>query len=381
MLEMNICICFNIVMKTKIWVIIALIIIILVGVGLSQNYGKAKGGPIKVGATLSLTGAAAFWSESAKNGAEMAVEEINSKGGVNGRPIQVIYEDSQSNPSKDVSSFHKLVNVDKVDVMISDVWAFLSNPLVPLSESNKIVTISPTVMDNSVEGTSTYFFTMGHTTSSIKGAIEKFFDVNPSAKTVGIICWNANTWGVAFTKAYEDVAKERGIKIVAETCSGDFMVDYRIEAVKMKAANPDVILVVGWGDRAVKTLKNLGVNIPILVDSNLVDGFENSDSVSLEQLKNVFVIDWRPNQEFASKYKNKYGKYPVLEAQNSYELIRSIAKAYENSPNDLLAGLKKVKYESVDGNIDFTSGTNINPNKSQAGLFKILGKGNYEEVK
>jgi branched-chain amino acid transport system substrate-binding protein len=312
----------------------------------------------------------------------MAAQEINSNGGIDGRPVQIIYEDSQTNPAKGVSSFQKLISIDKVDVVMSDVWAFLSNPLVPLSESNKIITISPTVMDNSVEGTSTYFFTMGHTTSSIKSAIEKFFDVNPSAKTVGIICVNANTWGRAFTKAYEDVIKERGKEIVVKSCSNDNnVIDYRLEAAKIKEAKPDLVLVNGWGDRAVKSMRDFGITSPIIVDSNLVDGFENSGSVSLEQLKNVFVIDWRPNQEFALNYKKKYGKYPVLEAQNSYELVRSIAKAYKNNPTNLLDGLKKVKYESVDGNVDFTSGTNVNPNKSEAGLYIILGKGDYEKVK
>ena len=369
-------------MKKYIWAIIIIIVIILVTIGVNQNPKKTTDNPIKIGAVISLTGPAAFWSESAKNAAEIAVSEINSAGGVKGRPLQIIYEDSQTNPAKGVSSFQKLVSVDKVDVIMADVWAFLANPLVPLSETNKIITISPTVMDNSVEGTSTYFFTMGHTTSSLKGAIEKFFDVNPSAKTVGIICVNANTWGRAFTKMYEDVAKEKGKSIILESCSNDNNVpDYRLEAAKIKEAKPDLILIDGWGDKAVKAIRNLGVNSPIIADSNLVDGFENSGSVSLEQLNNVFVIDWRPNQDFSLKYKAKYGKYPVLEAQNSYEMIRSIAKAYENNPTNLLEGLKKVKYESVDGNIDFTSGSNITPNKSEAKLYIILGRGDYEEVK
>ena len=218
----------------------------MVGILINQNSKKTSVNPIKIGAVYALTGAASFWAESAKNGADMAAQEINLNGGIDGRPVQIIYEDSQTNPAKGVSSFQKLISIDKVDVVMSDVWAFLSNPLVPLSESNKIITISPTVMDNSVEGTSTYFFTMGHTTSSIKSAIEKFFDVNPSAKTVGIICVNANTWGRAFTKAYEDVIKERGKEIVVKSCSNDNnVIDYRLEAAKIKEAKPDLVLVNG----------------------------------------------------------------------------------------------------------------------------------------
>lgn len=341
-----------------------------------------SGEVIKIGAIYGFTGSASFWAEYAKNATDMAIEEINQEGGVNGRPIQIIYEDSKSNPANSVSAFKKVVEVDGVDVVIGDVWAFLANPLIPLADQSKIVTISPTVMDASVEGKSDYFFTLGHSMQSVKEAVRTFLRKYPNASRVAIIC-GKDPWGAAYTKMYEDVVKEEGRTIVEKNCVLNFdpTYNYLTESTKTKNAKPDVILVNGIAYSVVKSLKSMGVNVPIVADSNLVDGFENIGAISLAQLDNVYAIDWRANKEFLEKYKDKFGKYPVLEAQNSYEVIRSIAKAVENNPSDILSGFKEVKYESVDGTIDFTEGTNINPNKADAKLYKILGKGSYEEIK
>ena len=65
---------------------------------------------IKIGAILPLTGETMVWGENSRNGMQLAVEEINSAGGINGKLIEIIYEDSQCNPSKAVSSIQKLVS-------------------------------------------------------------------------------------------------------------------------------------------------------------------------------------------------------------------------------------------------------------------------------
>lgn len=368
--------------KIVAWIVVIVIVVLAVSAVSKKQKTELSGEPIKIGVVYALTGIASSWTEFGRNAANMAAEEINSSGGVNGRPIELIYEDSQTNPAKSVSAFQKLVTIDKVDAIIGDVWAFITNPLIPLSTQNKIVVISPTVMDASVEKPGgDYFFTLGHTMGGIENSVRNFFDLNPQAKTAGLICWGVDAWGLAFTDVYERIAKEKGVEIIVKTCTTDFSPNYRNEAAKIKAAKPDVVLVNGVGGLAVNSLRTFGVMTPIIADSNTIDGFENQGSVSLEQLKDVYVIDWHPNKKFADSFQNKYGAYPILESQNSYEAVRSIAEALKNNPKDILAGLKEVKYTSVEGVIDFTTGTNINPNKTEAKLYKVIGKGNYEEIK
>ena len=374
--------------KKSLWIAVVLVIVLVV-IGISVS-GKKKvsqtdAQPIKIGGVYALTGIAASWTEVGKDAAQLAADEINASGGVNGRQIQLIFEDSQTVPARGVSAFQKLVGTDHVDAVIGDVWAFLTNPLIRPSTESKTLLISPTVMDTSVEQPGgPYFFTLGHQMTGIEPAIRKFFDLYPNAKTAGLLCWGVDAWGLTYTAEYEKIAKERNVKIVAKTCTNDFNPDYRNEAAKIKAAKPDVVLIDGLGDRAINTLRTFGVTAPIVADSNAIAGFETSDSVSLDQLKNAYIIDWHANDAFIKTFKAKYGKYPILEAQNSYEAVRSIAKALAANPTDIVAGLKTVKYSSVDGKdgiIDYTNGTNSNPNKTAAGLYRVLGKGNYELVK
>jgi branched-chain amino acid transport system substrate-binding protein len=361
-----------------------IVIILVIWTIAAHKKTDSSANPIKIGAVYGLTGIASSWTEVAKDAANMAADEINAAGGVNGRQIQMVYADSATDPAKSVSAFQKLTSVDHVDAAIGDVWAFLTNPLVPISTQTKTVLISPTVMDASVEKPGDYFFSLGHQMAGIEPAINKFFDQYPKAKTASLICWGVDPWGLSFTAEYEKIAAQRGVKIVMKTCTKDFTPDYRNEAAKAKAANADVILVDGLGDRAINTLRTFGVMSPIVADSNAIAGYEVGGTVSTEQLKNAYIIDWHASDDFVKKFEAKYGIYPILEAQNSYEAVRSIAKGLQNNPTDLVMGLKEVKYNSVDGAngvIDFTTGTNINPNKTPASLYTVHGKGQYEIVK
>ena len=74
------------------------------------------------------------------------------------------------------------------------MWSFITNPLIPIAEDKKVVLISPTVMDKSVEGESDYFYTLGHTVDSQRNAVNKFLEMNPGAKTAAVFCWD-DAWG------------------------------------------------------------------------------------------------------------------------------------------------------------------------------------------
>ncbi|MEK7136245.1 MAG: ABC transporter substrate-binding protein [Patescibacteria group bacterium] len=366
----------------KIWGGVAIIVIIL---GLAWYFQTNKtvpatGEPIKIGVVYGLTGSASAWTDYGKKALEMAAEEINEDGGIKGRPLELVFEDSETNPAKSVSAFQKLVTIDKVQVVIGDVWSFITNPLIPLADQNKIVLISPTVMNRAVEGASPYFFTVGHTVEGQRPAVEKFFNINPDIKTASILCWN-DAWGKAHSQLFRQVATEKGIKILSEECTADFISTYRTELLKIKATDADALLVTSSSPVALfKAYTDLGLRQKVLATTIVVDGIE-AQGMPREYVKNVWFMDWRPNEEFARKFEDKYGVYPILEAQNHYEALRSIAKGLENNPDNLLEGIMKVKYNSADGQLDFTAGDNTTVNKAEAKLYTVNPDEGYTEVK
>ncbi len=96
----------------------------------SATASAAPKAPIKVGALLPLTGPSGATGQDMKDGYELAVEQINAAGGINGANVQVIYEDDKNDPATAVASWEKLVNSDKVEVMMGGLASTISLALV-----------------------------------------------------------------------------------------------------------------------------------------------------------------------------------------------------------------------------------------------------------
>jgi branched-chain amino acid transport system substrate-binding protein len=127
--------------------IVAIIIIVLIGWSLKGKSTPSSTGkePIKIGAVISLTGFAAPWGEYSKNGIDLAVKNINEKGGIDGRNVEVVIEDDHTDAKDSVTAYNKLVNVDHVDGVIGSIFDFTSQPLIPLAASNKTTLLVPEV--------------------------------------------------------------------------------------------------------------------------------------------------------------------------------------------------------------------------------------------
>lgn len=120
--------------------LVAIIAVIIIILAFNQLKTTPKDtSDIKIGSVAPLSGDAASLGEFIKNVTDMAVEKVNADGGVNGRKISVIWEDDQCNPSKAVSSVQKLINTDKVKIIIGstcsgDVVSFL-----PIAKQNNVM--------------------------------------------------------------------------------------------------------------------------------------------------------------------------------------------------------------------------------------------------
>jgi len=353
----------------KIWIVV-LVLIIIVFIGWRLYVNLVPSGTIKIGAVLSLTGQASTWSEYAQKAADLAVKDINDSGGVNGKKLEIIYEDGQTQPAVAVSAFQKLISADNVSVAIGDVWSVLTNPLIPIADTSKVVLISPTVMDQSVEGSSTYFYTLGHTVDSQKSAIEQFLAMNSTTKTAAIVCWN-DAWGQAHTDLFKEILQEKGIRLVAQECTSDYSDDYRTSLAKIKAMHPDVMLVTTSNPLAFfKARYELGITVPMVTTNVVVDAIEDQH-MSRNYALGTYFTNWLPDQQFIQEFEAAYGMYPIMEDQTSYEAIRSIAKALAIDPGNLLEGLQQVKYQGVDGPIDFTSGNHLEIDNAVAKLYRV----------
>ncbi len=217
--------------------------------------------PIKVGVVYAFTGLGKQWSDYGRMGLELARDEINAAGGVAGRKIELIFEDSQTEPAKAVSAYRKLVSVDRVKYVLGNVWSFITNPLIPLAGRDKVILISPTVMPESIERTNPYYFTMGYKVSGLRSAVDTFFkhwdqlEVRRKKTGTHVEPYGVAPYYVIFAHAYAAQAIEMLADSAARTAARS-----RLYALLDEIEEPEG----GWNDRVFPRSRAFGTAMIVM---------------------------------------------------------------------------------------------------------------------
>ena len=122
-------------MKKSIWLIVGIVIVVIIII-VATNAGKApsQAGPIKIGVIAPLTGDAAIYGEPGVKVYQLAVDEINANGGINGRKVALIVQDGKCTGEGAANAAQKLVNVDRVQVIIGGFCSGESLSTIPVAE-------------------------------------------------------------------------------------------------------------------------------------------------------------------------------------------------------------------------------------------------------
>lgn len=307
--------------------------------------------PIRIGAVYGFTGFANVWSAQARRGIEMARDEINRDGGINGRMLEIVFEDSATTPNGAVSAFNKLIRVDHVNAVVGDIISFLTLPLVPLAQANKVVLITPSIFDSDLPANSEYFFTTCPQKDSIALPVERFFSLNPSIRSIAIICAD-NTWGRTYLDVWKAVALRHGVQIADENCLSEYSTDMRTEVLRAKSKRPDAVIIAFGIDRALKRMKEIHFSPKVLTTSDLDEAIHRRGFPAEEAL-GVYFADWLPTEDFRNRFRARYNDLPIMAPQNSYEAVRALAEALRQNNGDLQESLKTVHYSGDAGPIDF----------------------------
>ncbi len=231
--------------------------------GFEKVYAKE---PIRIGAILSITGPASFIGEPEKNTILLLAEEINKKGGINGRPLEVIIEDSKSEETQAVLSARKLIEKDKVVAIIGPSTTGESMAVIPIVTQAKIPMISlaaGTDITQPVKERYWIFKTAQYDRSAVE-AIYKYLQ-KKGIKKVGILTITTG-FGDQGRKALLELAPQYGIKIVADERYKPKDTDMTVQLLKAKNAGAEAIINWSVGPEQVIVVKNwaaLKMGIPL----------------------------------------------------------------------------------------------------------------------
>ena len=311
-------------MTRTLWILVAGVAVALAWV--APPSALAQQGPIKIGASMSLTGTYAKPGSYQKEGYEICADEVNGKGGVLGRKIEFVLYDDQSMPATAVKLYEKLITDDKVDAVMGPYSSAVSEAAANVTEKYKKVMVAPLAATTSIfkKGRKYIFMVVSPAEVYLDGLVD--MAAKRGLKTIAII--NEDTlFPKASAAGTAETAKKRGMQVVLHESYPKGNTDFSALLVKIKSLNPDVIAAGTYFDDAVaitRQMKELGVNPKML---GLTVGGDLPEFYDLLKQNAEYVygatqwdesLAYPGNKEFFAAYQKKYKREPAYHAAAGY---------------------------------------------------------------
>jgi len=356
-------------------------IIVLVGCLMGgPAWGQSKD-PIKIGAFFALSGPAAAIGTPTKLVAEMAVDKINKEGGINGRPLQLIIGDTESDPAKAAAIAKKFIHADKVAAIIGPTRTDSGMNVKKIVETAGVPTFmtvggDPVIMGGDKFGPFTYVFKSPQRSSV---AVQRLYAYLQKQQLQRIALLTASdSFGKDGEGWLEQLAPQYGLTIAGKESFGPKDMDMTAQLTKLKNANPQAIIV--WtigpaGAIVAKNLVQLGLNLPLFQCHGLPDpkyvelagkAAEGNRMPATKLMAPDQLADDDPQkpviQEFIRLYKDtyKYDQQFPLNTHSGYawDAIMIVAKAMKKAgtaPQALRQAIEETKgYVGVSGIYNLT---------------------------
>jgi branched-chain amino acid transport system substrate-binding protein len=326
---------------------------------------------IPIGFFGALTGPQATFAQAGRNGARLAVDEINRSGGVLGVRIDLRVEDDHNEPSEAASVVSKLITRDHVVALIGENASSRSLAAAPIAQSYKIPMISPSSTNVEVTKKGDYIFRVSFTDESQGRAVATFARRNLSAATAAILVDARSDYSVGLADAFARHFTASGGRVVAEPRYSEGDSDFSAQLTALVPLKPDVLFVPGYYTDAgliARQARGLGITAKLLG----ADGFDSpklteigGDAVEGAYFSNHYSPE-DPNpavKTFSAAYEKAYGIAPDSIAATSYDAARLLADAIKRAGStegkrvrDALAST--ADFPGVTGTISFDADRN-----------------------
>lgn len=328
---------------TRIFLTINLILSIFLTLACVDKSGTGTAGPvgdtIRVGVYGDTTGATSSFGVSTKNGIQLAFDEINAAGGVNGKKFEMIFEDDQGSPEKAKTVISKLINQDKVVAVLGEVASSNSLAAAPVAQEGKIPMITPSSTNPKVTEVGDYISRVCFI-DPFQGSVMAKFAINTlNAKTAAILGDNSSDYSKGLTQFFEQEFVKLGGKVITKQTYAQKDQDFKAQLTQMRDQKPDVIYIPGYyGEVAIiaRQARELGMNQPLLGG----DGWDSPELFKLggEALRDSYISNHysadnpAPEiQNFVKSYTAKFGAAPDSLAALAYDAAKVLADAIKRA--------------------------------------------------
>ena len=346
---------------------------VLAGLAAGCGGGEKKADTIKVGANLEMTGGSASYGISSKNAIELAFKEINEKGGINGKQLELVVADNKSEAAEATNAMQKLVSQDNVVAVIDPNLSSSVIAASAINNSAKVLDIAPMATNpyvtvDQASGKTKDFNYRTCFIDPFQGTVmAKFATAELGVGNAAILIDNSSDYAKGLAQFFKENFVKEGGAVTAEESYLQKDTDFKATLTKIKATNPDFLYVPDYYQEVgliVKQARELGMNMPIA-------GGDGWDSAKMPEIAGAAALNntyfsslYSPedssdiNKNFVAAYEKAYGQKPDVFAALSYDSALLVAEAIKNAgstePAKISEAMAKINgFSGVSGSVTF----------------------------
>jgi branched-chain amino acid transport system substrate-binding protein len=346
------------------------LVVLALGVGQAQQKE-----PIRIGLIQPLSGPIAAAGSYIVNGAKIALDRVNAKGGVNGRPLDLVIEDNKSDPAETRNAAEKLIVRDKVPVIVGAWGSSMTLAMMPLAAQHGVpllVETSSSVKITDPKTPGAKVVSRISPTSELEAVGVEPLLPQLGIKKVGYLAVNTD-WGRGAVTAFGETLKKQGAKVELVEYVGQADTDFYSQLTKFKAAGVDSVLITDDAPKAAKMLqqmKELGLDAKVLVtggsawpDSIVqLAGPKAAEGAMFINFYNPYDHSMSGDPAASRAYVEEWKKrglpwIGVVEGMRGYDAVNIVVKALEKAgdatPQKVHDALRGIETKGLYGLIKF----------------------------
>jgi len=323
----------------------------------------------RIGAVIPLSGSAEAYGRNVEHGLKLALEEINAKGGIKGKPLDILIEDDRSDEKVAVQKTKQLAG-SGVPLIIGGVTSNIALAIAPVCEEKKVVLLSPTATSPKLTGIGQYFF-RNFPSDTLEGHVMAEYAVRRMKMRSVAILFIDKEYGQGITKVFRDRFEELGGVVTYEKAYPEGAQDFPGYIKEIKSTGPEGVYLPGYFTEIAAILKEIrsqkletkiisvqGMATPMILEiaGEAAEGVVYPQPPFDPESKNAEI------RAFVSAYRAKFPTKPDVDAAFAYDALQVAAKAIENCanyPEDLRARVADTNLRGITGDITFTPGGDV----------------------
>lgn len=331
------------------------VLLLLVLSLLSACTKKKNENEILLGSYSSNTGATATFGQFQLNGLKMAIEEINAKGGINGKLIKHINYDNKSDNDETLAVVNRLISQDGVVAILGEATSGRSKIGAQVAQQNKIPMLTSSATNPEVTKIGNYIFRACFIDPFQGTVMAQFMTGTLKMKRAAVMRDIKNDYSVGLSDIFIEKLKEAGGEVVVDLSYQEGDIDFKSQLTSIKAKNVEAIFVPGYYNEVAliaKQARELGMKQPLLGG----DGWSSpklyeiaKDALNGSYFSNHYTTESTDPKtvEFVKAYKAKHNEEPDVMAALAYDSVYFMAEAIKNAkevtPENIREELTKIK--------------------------------------